>query len=49
TDEVLGVREEYLAAALTAIDTEYGSLQGFLRAAQVTDADVERLRATLLR
>jgi len=49
TDEVLGVREEYLAAALTTIDTEYGSLQGFLRAAQVTDADVERLRAALLR
>ncbi len=49
TDQVLGVREEYLAASFATIDTEYGSLQGFLRAAEVTDADVERLRATLLR
>lgn len=49
TDQVLGVREEYLAAAFATIDSEYGSLSGFLRAAEVTDADLERLRAALLR
>ncbi|HEY7053027.1 MAG TPA: tyrosine-protein phosphatase [Mycobacterium sp.] len=48
TDEVLGVREEYLIASRTTIDEQYGSLDGFLREAGVTDADVDALRAALL-
>lgn len=47
TDEVLGVRPEYLAAAQQTIDEEFGSLPGFLAAAGVTAADVDRLRAVL--
>ncbi|MGH3560945.1 MAG: tyrosine-protein phosphatase, partial [Mycobacterium sp.] len=45
---VLGVRAEYLAAARRAIDETYGSLDGYLRRAGVTAADVDRLRAALL-
>jgi protein-tyrosine phosphatase len=48
SDEVLGVREEYLDAARRAIDEAYGSLDGYLRSANITDADVDRLRAALL-
>ena len=48
TDEVLGVREEYLDAARHTIERDYGSLRGYLEAAGVTDADVARLRAALL-
>ncbi|BBY45001.1 tyrosine-protein phosphatase [Mycolicibacterium celeriflavum] len=48
TDAVLGVREEYLAAARRSIDQNYGSLRGYLEAAGVTDQEVARLRATLL-
>ena len=48
TDEVLGVREEYLDAARSTIERDYGSLRGYLEAASVTDADVARLRAALL-
>lgn len=48
TDEVLGVREEYLAAARQAIDEVYGSLDAYLRDAGVTEADVDRLRDALL-
>ncbi len=48
TDEVLGVREEYLEAARRTIERDYGSLRGYLEAAGVTDADVARLRAALL-
>ena len=48
TDEVLGVREEYLDAARRTIERDYGSLRGYLEAAGVTDADVARLRAALL-
>ncbi|HZQ33524.1 MAG TPA: tyrosine-protein phosphatase [Mycobacterium sp.] len=48
SDEVLGVREEYLVAARDTIDNTYGSLAGFLKEAGVTTADVDALRATLL-
>jgi protein-tyrosine phosphatase len=48
TDEVLGVREEYLQAAREKIDETYGSLDGFLRAAGISRADVDGLRAALL-
>lgn len=48
TDEVLGVREEYLDAAWRTLEESYGSPSGFLQAAGVTDADLAGLRATLL-
>ena len=48
SDGVLGVREEYLAAARQTIDEEFGSLDGYLRDAGITEADVDRLRAALL-
>lgn len=47
TDEVLGVRAEYLEAAHRSIDEHYGSPAGYLRAAGVTDEDIARLRAAL--
>lgn len=48
TDEVLGVREEYLVAARTSIEENFGGLSGYLRAAGVTPDDVARLREALL-
>ena len=48
SDEVLGVREEYLAAARRSIDENYGSLDGYLRSSGISEADVGRLRAALL-
>lgn len=48
TDEVLGVREEYLDAAWRTLEHSYGSTSGFLRAAGVTDADLAALRTALL-
>ncbi len=47
TDEVLGVREEYLDAAWRVRDEKYGSLDGFLEVAEVTPEQIERLRAVL--
>lgn len=47
-DEVLGVREDYLAAARRAIDDSYGSLEGYLRRAAVGADAVAALRAVLL-
>ena len=47
TDEVLGVREEYLVAARRVLDETYGGLPGYLAAAGVSDDDVARLRARL--
>ena len=47
SDEVLGVREEYLDTARRAIDQQYGSLDGYLRAAEVAADDVARLRDVL--
>ncbi|MDR3654752.1 MAG: tyrosine-protein phosphatase [Mycobacterium sp.] len=48
SDGVLGVREEYLAAARKTIDHEFGSLEGYLSDAGVTAADLDRLRSALL-
>jgi protein-tyrosine phosphatase len=48
TDEVLGVREDYLDAARRSIEVNYGGLRGYLTAAGVTDEDVARLRTALL-
>jgi len=48
SDDVLGVREEYLDAALRVLDEEHGSLDGYLAVAGVTAADLDKLRATLL-
>lgn len=47
SDEVLGVREEYLDTSRKTIDEHYGSLHGFLREAGVTANDIEQLRAAL--
>jgi protein-tyrosine phosphatase len=48
TDEVLGVREDYLDAARRSIEENYGSLPDYLAAAGVTAEDVGRVRAALL-
>jgi protein-tyrosine phosphatase len=48
TDEVLGVREEYLAAARRSIEANYGGVRGYFTAAGVAEEDVAKLRATLL-
>ena len=48
TEEVLGVREEYLDAARRTIDSEYGSLPGYLESLGINDDEVSRLRASLL-
>ncbi|MGB5112300.1 MAG: tyrosine-protein phosphatase [Mycobacterium sp.] len=47
TDAVLGVRAEYLSAASRKVDEIYGSVNGFLAAAGVTDEDLARLRSAL--
>ena len=48
TDEVLGVREEYLASARRVLEVTYGGLKGYLAAAGVDDLTVDRMRARLL-
>jgi protein-tyrosine phosphatase len=48
SDEVLGVREEYLDTARRSIDDTFGSLDGYLRSANITEAEVARLRSALL-
>jgi protein-tyrosine phosphatase len=48
TEEVLGVREEYLDAARRVIDTDYGSLANYLAALGVTTDQLHRLRSVLL-
>src|SRR5574337_462453 len=48
SEEVLGVRPEYLATARRMIDETYGSLDGYLRGAGVTAVDLQRLRTALL-
>jgi protein-tyrosine phosphatase len=48
SDGVLGVREEYLAAARQTIDETFGSLDGYLRDSGITAADMDRLRNALL-
>ena len=47
-DEVLGVKEQYLATARQVIDEDYGGLGGYLEAAEITGEDIARLRAELL-
>jgi protein-tyrosine phosphatase len=48
TEEVLGVREEYLDAAWRTIAADYGSAAGYLEAIGVTPDQVKRLRASLV-
>lgn len=48
TDDVLGVREQYLVSARRVLDETHGGLAGFLSAAGVSDDDVARLRSRLL-
>lgn len=48
TEEVLGVREEYLDAARRTIDADYGSLPNYLATLGVTDDQVKRLHSALL-
>jgi protein-tyrosine phosphatase len=48
TDEVLGVREDYLDASRRSILQNYGSLPGYLDASGVTAEDLARVRAALL-
>ncbi|HEX7321671.1 MAG TPA: tyrosine-protein phosphatase [Mycobacterium sp.] len=48
TDEVLGVRTDYLVTARRSIDENYGSLAGYLRAADVGADEVAALRGALL-
>ncbi|CQD03746.1 phosphotyrosine protein phosphatase ptpb [Mycobacterium lentiflavum] len=47
-DGVLGVRPEYLDAARQTINSEFGSLDAYLRDAGVTPSDMDRLRSELL-
>jgi protein-tyrosine phosphatase len=48
TEEVLGVREDYLDASRKTIDEQYGSLANYLEAVGVTHAELKRLRTSLL-
>src|SRR5258708_6343602 len=48
SEEVLGVRAEYLDAARRTIDDTFDSLDGYFRSAGITEADVSRLRDALL-
>lgn len=48
SDEVLGVRSDYLEAAERSIEKNFGSFDEFLRACAVTDGDRDRLRGALL-
>jgi protein-tyrosine phosphatase len=48
SDEVLGVRAEYLDATRQTIDETFGSLDAYLRDAGIAAADVDQLRGALL-
>jgi protein-tyrosine phosphatase len=48
TDEVLGVRAEYLMTARRVLDETHGGLRQYLAAAGVSEDDVARLRARLV-
>jgi protein-tyrosine phosphatase len=48
TDEVLGVRQDYLDASRRSIEQNYGSLQDYLAACGATPDDVAPVRAALL-
>lgn len=47
TEDVLGVQEEYLAAARATIDADYGSLPNYLTALGIPDEQLVRLREAL--
>ena len=47
TDDVLGVREEYLASARRVLDETHGGLAEYLQSAGVTEDDLARLRGRL--
>jgi protein-tyrosine phosphatase len=47
SDDVLGVRADYLDGAWQTIDEVYGSFAGYLQAAEVTEADLASLHAAL--
>ena len=49
TEEVLGVREEYLDTARAVVDDKYGSLANYLETLGVTAEQLDRLRSSLLR
>lgn len=48
SNDVLGVRAEYLDAAFDSVRADHGSVAGYLRAAGITDEETARLRAALL-
>jgi protein-tyrosine phosphatase len=48
TDDVLGVREEYLASSRRVLDETHGGLDEYLASAGVSADDLARLRARLL-
>jgi protein-tyrosine phosphatase len=48
TDPVLGVQPEYLDAVRLSIEQNYGGLRAYLEMVGVTDADLAKVRATLL-
>lgn len=47
SDDVLGVRPEYLEAAWDTVRDDYGSVSGYLRAAGLTAAEIDALRTAL--
>ena len=48
TDEVLGVREQYLSTARQVVEENYGGLDAYLRACDVSADDLARLRTALI-
>jgi protein-tyrosine phosphatase len=48
TDEVLGVREDYLVSSRRVLDETHGGVAGYLAAAGVDDQTVTRMRTRLL-
>jgi protein-tyrosine phosphatase len=48
TDEVLGVREDYLDSSRRVLDETHGGVAGYLAAAGVDDQTVTRMRTRLL-
>ena len=48
TDEVLGLREQYLSTSRRVVEENYGGLDAYLRACEVSADDVARLRTALV-
>ena len=48
TDEVLGVREQYLSTSRQVVEDNYGGLDAYLRACDVSAEDLVRLRTALV-